>query len=218
MKVQGFLFDLDGTLVDSLQPVERAWSNWAQNHHLNVQEVLAYIHGKQAITSLRHFLPQATETQLQAELAEMNRIESTDVAGIVPLPGVNAFMDRIHELQVPWAIVTSGAIPVATARHRAAGLPMPKVFITADQIKHGKPAPDPYLLGAEKLGFAPQACAVFEDAPSGVASGLAANCPVVAVNLHSPIPELERVTIVAESFEQLWIEPLGDGWFDVIQR
>ena len=53
MRCKGFLFDLDGTLVDSLPAVERAWSNWARRHGLSPEEVLAFIHGKQAITSLR---------------------------------------------------------------------------------------------------------------------------------------------------------------------
>ena len=57
MRCKGFLFDLDGTLVDSLPAVERAWSNWARRHGLAPEEVLAFIHGKQAITSLRHLPP-----------------------------------------------------------------------------------------------------------------------------------------------------------------
>lgn len=56
MRCKGFLFDLDGTLVDSLPAVERAWSNWSRRHGLAPEEVLAFIHGKQAITSLRHFM------------------------------------------------------------------------------------------------------------------------------------------------------------------
>ncbi|GAB7195341.1 hypothetical protein OS31_17930 [Dickeya oryzae] len=55
MECKGFLFDLDGTLVDSLPAVERAWSNWARDHDIAPQTVLDFIHGKQAITSLRHF-------------------------------------------------------------------------------------------------------------------------------------------------------------------
>ena len=60
MRCKGFLFDLDGTLVDSLPAVERAWSNWARRHGLAPEEVLAFIHGKQAITSLRHFMARET--------------------------------------------------------------------------------------------------------------------------------------------------------------
>ena len=72
--------------------------------------------------------------------------------------------------------------PVARARHRVAGLPAPEVFVTAERVKRGKPEPDAYLLGAQLLGLAPQECAVVEDAPAGVLSGLAAGCHVIAVN------------------------------------
>lgn len=57
VQCKGFLFDLDGTLVDSLPAVERAWCNWADRFNLDHDEVLGFIHGKQAITSLRHFMP-----------------------------------------------------------------------------------------------------------------------------------------------------------------
>ncbi len=67
MRCKGFLFDLDGTLVDSLPAVERAWSNWARRHGLSPEEVLAFIHGKQAITSLRHFMAGKSEADIAAE-------------------------------------------------------------------------------------------------------------------------------------------------------
>lgn len=216
MKCKGFLFDLDGTLVDSLGAVERAWSNWAIAHQLEPAEVMAFIHGKQAITSLRHFLPDATEAELAAESAELERIESTDTEGVVALPGALAFLARLNELQVPWAIVTSGTIPVAHARHAAGGLPQPEYFITAEQITHGKPAPDPYLKGASVLGLAPEHCTVVEDAPSGIASGLAAQCHVIAVNQHQVSPLIDRVDFVAESLAEVIIQPCGDGWFNVV--
>ncbi|MDA4637032.1 HAD hydrolase-like protein, partial [Escherichia coli] len=57
MQCKGFLFDLDGTLVDSLPVVERSWCKWADRFSIPHDEVLNFIHGKQAITSLRHFLP-----------------------------------------------------------------------------------------------------------------------------------------------------------------
>ena len=66
MRCKGFLFDLDGTLVDSLPAVERAWSNWARRHGLAPEEVLAFIHGKQAITSLRHFMAGKSEADIAA--------------------------------------------------------------------------------------------------------------------------------------------------------
>jgi len=51
-----------------------------------------------------------------------------------------------------WAVVTSGSAELATVRLRRAGLPVPAILVTADDVLHGKPSPDPYLLGAARLG------------------------------------------------------------------
>ena len=81
LKAKGFLFDLDGTLVDSLPAVERAYANWAVSKSLDVEEVLGFIHGKQSITTIRHFMPDASEEEHQAELKRMEQIEAEDVSG-----------------------------------------------------------------------------------------------------------------------------------------
>ncbi len=153
MQCKGFLFDLDGTLVDSLPVVERSWCKWGDRFGIPHDEILGFIHGKQAITSIRHFMPGRSEEDIQAEFRFLEQIEATDIDGIVALPGALSLLNTLNEAGIPWAIVTSGSIPVAHARHRAAGLPMPKVFVTAEQVKKGKPAPDAYLLGAELLGY-----------------------------------------------------------------
>ena len=198
MRCKGFLFDLDGTLVDSLPAVERAWSNWARRHGLSPEEVLAFIHGKQAITSLRHFMAGKSEADIAAEFTRLEHIEATETEGITA--------------GIPWAIVTSGSMPVARARHKIAGLPAPEVFVTAERVKRGKPEPDAYLLGAQLLGLAPQECVVVEDAPAGVLSGLAAGCHVIAVNAPADTPRLNEVDLVLHSLEQITVtkQPNGD--------
>jgi len=190
---KGFLFDLDGTLVDSLPVVERSWCQWADRFGISHDEILNYIHGKQAITSLRHFLAGRPEEEILAEFTLLERIEATDTDGIVALPGALELLKTLEQNNIPWAIVTSGSIPVAHARHKAAGLPVPEVFITAERVTRGKPEPDAYLLGAELLGLAPQDCVVVEDAAAGVLSGLAAGCRVMAVNVPQDMPRLNEV-------------------------
>ena len=142
MRCKGFLFDLDGTLVDSLPAVERAWSNWARRHGLAPEEVLAFIHGKQAITSLRHFMAGKSEADIAAEFTRLEHIEATETEGITALPGAIALLSHLNKAGIPWAIVTSGSMPVARARHKIAGLPAPEVFVTAERVKRGKPEPD----------------------------------------------------------------------------
>lgn len=211
MQCKGFLFDLDGTLVDSLPVVERSWCRWADRHDLSHNEVLNFIHGKQAITSLRHFLANKTEAEIQAEFAWLEQVEAQDLEGITALPGAVALLNHLNESGIPWAIVTSGTVPIAHARHRAAGLPEAKVFVTAEQVKRGKPEPDAYLLGAKLLGFAPAECAVVEDAAAGMLSGLAAGCHVIAVNVPADAPRLNEADYVLTTLEALDVTRQPDG-------
>ncbi|WP_433639869.1 sugar phosphatase [Kluyvera georgiana] len=218
MQCKGFLFDLDGTLVDSLPVVERSWQFWAESYGVDPQAVLDFIHGKQAITTLRHFMPGKSEAEIQAEFLRLEQIEANDLDGIRALPGAIALLQHLDAQSIPWAIVTSGSIPVAHARHLAAGLPAPAVFVTAEQVKRGKPQPDAYLLGAELLGLPPQDCLVVEDAQAGVQSGLAAGCHVAAVNVPPETPELLEVDFVLSTLASLRVEKRADGWVNVSQN
>jgi sugar-phosphatase len=211
VECKGFLFDLDGTLVDSLPAVERAWTHWAERHGISPQQVLDFIHGKQAITSLRHFMPNATEAELQHEFKLLEQVEAEDTDGVNALPGALALLEQINALGIPWAIVTSGSVPVANARRIAGGLPLPEVFVTCELVKQGKPYPDAYLLGAKGLGLAPQDCVVVEDAPAGILSGLAAGCQVIAVNAPADAPKLNQVDLILSSLEQLKITRSEQG-------
>lgn len=211
MQCKGFLFDLDGTLVDSLPVVERSWCHWADRHGIDHQDVLNFIHGKQAITSLRHFLSGRTEEEIQAEFKYLEQVEAQDVEGIAALPGALELLQHLNEAQIPWAIVTSGSIPVAHARHKAAGLPTPEVFVTAERVKRGKPEPDAFLLGAELLGIHPADCVVVEDAAAGVLAGLNAGSHVIAVNVPAGSPRLDEVDFALTSLAALSVHKGSDG-------
>lgn len=213
MIYSGFLFDLDGTLVDSLPAVERAWSNWGARHNIAAETVLSFIHGKQAITSLRHFMPGQPEAAIQAEFRRLEQEEAEDTAGVRALPGAYALLSALEALQIPWAIVTSGSMPVAHARHKAAGLPLPSVFITAEQVAKGKPEPDPYLLGAQKLGLAAEKCVVAEDAPAGILSGLNAGCAVIAINAPAGTPRLSETRLQLDTLASLVVTPQAEVGF-----
>lgn len=89
-------------------------------------------------------------------------------------------------------------------------MPKPAVFITAEQVQRGKPEPDAYLLGAQKLGLAPGACAVVEDAPAGILAGLTAGCQVIAVNAPAETPKLDKATLVLSSLAPITVTRVGD--------
>jgi mannitol-1-/sugar-/sorbitol-6-phosphatase len=160
------LCDLDGVLVDSGAAVERAWRWWAGS--------------RDAVARL---LP-GVDAGAESRRVEMRQVE--DVEGVVAVPGA-------LELLAEWpperlAVVTSATVPLAEARLGKAGLPIPAALVTAEQVARGKPDPEPYRLGAERLGAPVAECVVLEDAPAGVAAGRAAGMRVVGV-LSSQTPE-----------------------------
>ncbi len=175
------LFDLDGTLIDSIAAVNRAWTVFATRQSLDPAHILHHIHGRPASESVAEFMAGQSQTEIEREIAWLKDAESQDTAGIVPITGAIDFLHQLNHLNVPWAIVTSGNESVAHARIKAAKIPKPDIVITADQITRGKPDPEPYQLGAQALGFTADQCLVFEDAIAGVQSGLAAGCPVIGL-------------------------------------
>jgi len=169
------LFDLDGVLIDSTPAVARVWSQWAISHGFNPQEVVAHAHGRPSISTIRDYLPGA-DSEAENRIVESGEI--ADLDGVVPLPGALELLASLPENR--WTIVTSCTRALAEVRIQAAGLPVPKKIVTATDIVHGKPHPEPYLKGASILGFPASGCVVIEDAPAGIRSGKAAGAKVIA--------------------------------------
>ena len=189
------LADLDGTLVDSVASSERAWGALARRRGLDEDETHRFAMGKPTRETIALLVPEA---EREAEQAQVDRDEVEDGHSVVAYP-------RAAELlagRVPIAIVTSGSTALATARLRGAGLEPPAVMITADSITRGKPDPEPFLLGAKALGVDPARCLVLEDAPAGIAAGLAAGMPVVAFRTTHPEAEIEGATVVLDSLAE----------------
>lgn len=184
----GLLFDMDGVLLDSTPAVARVWSGWAVEHGFNPQEVVRAAHGRPSISTIRDYLPGA---DYEVENREVERRELADLEGVVPWPGAVELLRSLPSDR--WAIVTSCTRPLAEIRLRAGGLPRPKILVTCDDIKHGKPAPDPFLKGAQSLGLDPADVIVVEDVPAGVRSGKAAGCRVIALCTTMPEADLRNV-------------------------
>jgi len=172
---RGVLFDLDGVLVDSTPAVARVWTIWAQKHGFDPEETVRKAHGRPSLATIRELLPDADHG---AENAIVERMEIEDVTDVIPLPGASELLASLPADR--WTVVTSCTRTLALVRLRVAGLPLPDQMVTSTDIVNGKPHPEPYLKGAELLGFAPQDCVVFEDAPAGIRSGKAAQSRVVA--------------------------------------
>ncbi|WP_049096644.1 HAD-IA family hydrolase, partial [Klebsiella michiganensis] len=181
MHFRGILLDLDGTLVNSLDFVEASWRLWATTKELDPRAVCHYLHGKPALSTLRHFMPDASEQIIIDEFLALEEFEASNTDGITAVNGAVDFLRQLEQLQVPWAIVTSGSLKVASARIRQAGFPVPPVLVTSEDIHHGKPHPEPFLTGAARLGLSPANCLAFEDSTAGLLSATQAGCVVVEV-------------------------------------
>jgi sugar-phosphatase len=171
------LFDNDGTLVSSLESVNRCWTRWAQEYGITAQDFARIeLHGRPAADIVADLLPAGTVPEA---LARIEQLEVEDVpGGVVLLPGTAALLASLPADR--WAVVTSAGRRLADARLAEAGI-TPKVMIAADDITRGKPDPEPYLLGAARLGVDPARCVVFEDAPAGLQAGRAAGMRTVAL-------------------------------------
>ena len=130
----------------------------------------------------------------QAAIARINELELADVADIVVLPGAAEALKALVDAKN--AIATSCTGPLAQARIRAAGLVPPSTLVTADDVTHGKPDPEPFLVAAEKLGADPTRCLVVEDAPMGLQAAHAAGCFTLAVVTTTPREALDADAIV----------------------
>jgi sugar-phosphatase len=110
----------------------------------------------------------------------------------------------------PWAIVTSGNDVLARSSMRKVPVPVPPVVVTADDVRLGKPEPEPYLSAASALGVEPSACLVVEDAPAGVAAGRAAGMRVLGLATTYPREALARADWVVGSLADVRAEALGE--------
>jgi len=165
----GLLFDCDGVLVDSDEAAAQAWNRWAAVYAPGFNFVRDITHGRPAGDTVAELVPARDLDRARRALMELE----IDTAPMVhALPGAAGLLSVLpHD---SWTVVTSAVLAVARARLSAAGLPCPDDIVTAQDVRQGKPAPDPYRIGAERLRITPARGVVFEDAEAGVSSALTA--------------------------------------------
>ena len=148
LRARAILFDMDGTLLESTAAVTRVWTEFADRFGLSIDEILASSHGVRMAETVQRHAPEGTD--IAAVVTELSDWELHDNEGIVALEGAGAVLAALPPTAV--ALVTSASRMLATARMDAAHLPLPAVLVTAEDVDHGKPRPDCYLLAAERLG------------------------------------------------------------------
>ncbi|HEY6369917.1 MAG TPA: HAD family hydrolase [Candidatus Sulfotelmatobacter sp.] len=200
------LFDLDGVLVDSTRAVDREWREWAAKKGVDGDAIMAIAHGVRTVEVIRRVAP---HLDAEAEAAEIENHEAGDQRGVTVMPGSIDLVQSIPERL--WGVVTSGSRLLATNRLRHCGLPVPKALVTSDDVTHGKPDPEPYLKGAELLGFRPADCLVIEDAPAGIQAAHAAGTTVIGITSTYGVNALEQANAVIRKLGQIQVSLNGTG-------
>ncbi|WP_336852559.1 HAD-IA family hydrolase [Sinomonas albida] len=200
LTARAVLLDMDGTLVNSDAVVERVWRRWAARHSLDPTNVLSVVHGRQGHLSMAMLLPERPVEENLAENATMLAEESSDVEGVVAVPGAPALLEAL--VGAPHALVTSADDTLARVRMGAAGLPLPPLLITAELVAASKPDPEGFLMAASQLGVDPAECLVLEDSEAGIIAGLAAGMRVLGVGPRAAAfgpthhaPDLTGITV-----------------------
>ncbi len=194
------LFDLDGVLVDSTRSVDRQWRVWARSKGVDEEKIIAIAHGVRALEVIRRIAP---HLNAEAEVRALESLEAEDREDVIVMPGALALVRSIPENR--WCVVTSGTRHLASTRLAMVGLPLPRILITADDVIHGKPHPEPYLRGAELLGFAPKDCLVIEDAPAGIQAAHAGGMNVIGLTSTFPAAALSDADAVLMGLDQIHV-------------
>jgi sugar-phosphatase len=171
-------------------------------------------HGIRTVETMRIVAPQL---DVEKEAEAFTAHEVVDTIGVVPLEGAARVLSELPK--DAWAIVTSGSLALARARLLHAGLPVPQVLVTAEDVTHGKPAPEPYLVGAQRLGIAVEKCVVIEDAPAGIEAGRKAGMRVIGIQTTHPREMLVETgaDVVVERLTRLSFRATAGGWRLAIQ-
>ncbi|WP_019616109.1 HAD-IA family hydrolase [Psychromonas ossibalaenae] len=173
---KALLFDLDGTLVDTTTAVETLWEAWADKHKIDAAPIFAEMHGTHGKVIIAKYAP---HLDIKTEITQLLIDEEKLSRNVTAVPGAKSMLENLGE--VPWGIVTMSSKRVALTKLKAAGLPVPHILVTADDVLQSKPDPAPYLKGAQWLDIEPQNCLVFEDAQAGIESGLNAGMSVAQI-------------------------------------
>jgi len=201
-----FLFDMDGTVLNSIAAAERIWAAWAVRHGVDVEAFLPTIHGVRAIDTITRLNLPGVDAEAQA--AFITEAEIEDVEGIVEIPGAAAFLNGLPKDR--WAMVTSAPRDLALRRMAAAGIPEPAVMITAEDVQAGKPDPAGYLLAAKRLGLEARDCLIFEDATVGIQAAEAAGAPLMIITTTHQHP-LETAHATLASYADIRVAVDSNG-------
>lgn len=202
MNTAALIFDMDGTMVDSMPAHAKSWDLFRQRHHLDlsVQEILRRTTGRNGIECVRELLGQdiphdEAKRIIDEKEADYRRIFASDFREVA---GFSAFARSAQARHVKVAVATAGdRNNLHFVLERLHLLRLPEAQVRGDQGLPGKPAPDIFLKAASILDVQPAECVVFEDAPFGIEAARRAGMRAVAVCTTHDASELAGPHVVA---------------------
>ncbi len=189
LDIKAVLFDMDGVLFDSMPNHAKSWHKVMSDFGLDLSQEEAYMHEGRTgastinIVSRRQRGCEATEEEIQA-IYHAKTIEFNKCPIAHKMPGALEVLNKIkNDGLIPMVVTGSGqASLLERLNSNFPGIFKQELMVTAYDVKHGKPHPEPYLMALEKGGLKPNEAIVIENAPLGVQAAVAANIFTIAVN------------------------------------
>lgn len=213
MSALGVIFDWDGVIIDSARPHEASWERLATEE----KRTLPDAHFKRSfgmknekiIPDLFGWTRDPAEIRrLSLRKEELYR-EIVRAEGITALPGVAAFLQRLRAAEIPCAIGSSThRLNIDTVIAALGFQDYFQAAVTAEDVQHGKPHPEVFLLAARRIGREPRSCVVFEDAPVGVQAARAGGMKVVGVATTHPPEALAAADRIVRRLDELGVADL----------
>ena len=208
----GFIFDMDGVVIDSNPYHKIAWEKFLNGQGISFDDKLFdnVLSGRTGPTSLRLiFGEDLSQEKLDLYLEEVDSNYQTilrESEDVRPIAGVHAFLDQITGNGIRLALATSA--PVLNIELGLEKLKLENTFehiVGKVDVSHGKPHPEVYLTSLSLLGIAAENCIVFEDSKAGIQSALSAGIQVVGIASGHSREELldEGVSMVVDDFTGL---------------
>jgi sugar-phosphatase len=194
------LFDLDGVLVDSTKSVVQIWTAWSQSQGIPPEKTMEIVHGRRTIEALQMLAPQL---DIKAEADEIEAGITLKKDGTVAISGAQQLLKTLPLDR--WCVVTSGLKKFAKIRLKDAGLPVPNILVSAEDVTNGKPNPEPYLKGAKLAGKIPAECLVIEDAIAGIKSAHAGGMKAIGITTTFSAVELHEADAVIQTLSQVQV-------------
>jgi HAD superfamily hydrolase (TIGR01509 family) len=191
---RAYLFDCDGTIVNSMPLHYTAWTTILADHGCHYPEELFYSWGGRPVSEIIASLNDMHGISMPVDkvMARKEALYEELVHQLEPIPEVLEHIHHSHG-QIPFAVVSGGTRASVTRSLTTLGiLDKFETLVCAGDYTHGKPHPEPFLIAAQRLGVAPEACLVFEDTDLGIQSATAAG--MASVRILQPLERLAAAT------------------------